>query len=815
MESEYSFNIQGSRIARAVRFADLFRVSLLSRLQLPFLVCSVLLFFFFFMGENLDEKTLSLFLGGSLLSLGFFGIVYLLNQFTERLKNQAGEAVSFALAKIVLHAKTPTSSELLDVFLRESPEASFVFSRALLSISQLRQILKEQKPEKDASVQEILQEAQNISRERGHARVEVGDALVALAKHNPFLRRILVEENLTGEDIQNLAEWFEKVQKESTQRKKFWIRENLRRYGSLGKNWTSGFSITLDAFSRDLTEEARIMGFPRSVGHQSEVQALERALAKEGTTNVLLVGQPGSGRRSILLELAGKSQLGESLPEVNYKRVLELDLAQLLSYASSPEESEALLQEVFSDVVKAGNIILMVERFHDFVGGEARPGALDITGILSSYLNLTKFRFVALTSYEGLHRNIEQNAAVLSLFEKIEVQEISERHAVSVLQDLAPSFERKYKRFISYPAIRDIAHLSAEYIQDSPLPRKAISLLDESMAHLAQTKDTILLPSHVASLVSQKTQIPVGQMDSGERDKLLNLEQLIHERLINQEQAVSSISSALRRVRSQVASRKGPMGSFLFLGPTGVGKTETAKALAAIYFGSESRMIRLDMSEFQSATDVARLLGTTKEPGLLTTPVREDPFSIVLLDELEKAHSSILNLFLQVLDEGHITDGMGRKVSFKNTIIIATSNAGYQLILKAIEEKEDFAELKEDILAFLFREGIYRPEFLNRFTELVIFAPLTKENLLDIAQLMLNSLKKNLVKQGIEFVITEALKAKIAELGYDPKFGARPMKRVIQANVENAFATALLKGEVKRGDKVQVNPEDFSIQVML
>ncbi|MCH8986803.1 ATP-dependent Clp protease ATP-binding subunit, partial [Patescibacteria group bacterium] len=283
------------------------------------------------------------------------------------------------------------------------------------------------------------------------------------------------------------------------------------------------------------------------------------------------------------------------------------------------------------------------------------------------------------------------------------------------------------------------------------------------------------------------------------------------QRIINQTEAVTEIASSLRRARAEISSRNGPMGSFLFLGPTGVGKTECAKALAAIYFGSEKRMIRLDMSEFQNTQDIERLLGSRDQDGLLTTTVREDPFSLILLDELEKAHPNILNLFLQVLDEGYITDGIGRKIDFRHTIIIATSNAGYRLILQAIKEKRDFAQLKQEMFDYLFEKGTFRPEFLNRFDGVVLFRPLTEENLIDIAGLMLKKLQSNLDAQGIEFVITPSLKEKIARLGYDPIFGARNMRRVIQDKVENALAKALLAKEVKRGDRITIQADGFII----
>ncbi|MDD2696639.1 MAG: AAA family ATPase, partial [Candidatus Pacebacteria bacterium] len=418
-------------------------------------------------------------------------------------------------------------------------------------------------------------------------------------------------------------------------------------------------------------------------------------------------------------------------------------------------------------------------------------------------------------TFEGLHKSLEQNSSLLSLFEKVEVAEISERETLMLLEDLALKLEFKYKKFVSYPALRDIITYCSRYLAAIPFPEKAMDLLDEAMVLLSQTekKDKVLMPQHIARLVSEKTQIPVGEMQIKEREILINLEKLIHQRIINQEEAVNEVSSALRRARAEVSIRKGPMGTFLFLGPTGVGKTETSKALAEIYFGSEERMIRLDMSEFQNITDIARLLGSAGEEGLLTTKVRETPFSLILLDEIEKAHPNILNLFLQVLDEGYVTDGLGRKVDFRNSMIIATSNAGYQIILKALKEEADWSKVKTQLLDRLFEEGVFRPEFINRFDGVIVFKPLSKENLLDIADLMLKKLQKNLQEKEVDFVVTEALKEKMVELGYDPTFGAREMRRVIQDKVENILASALLSGEIKRGSKVEIEPESFTLVV--
>jgi len=456
---------------------------------------------------------------------------------------------------------------------------------------------------------------------------------------------------------------------------------------------------------------------------------------------------------------------------------------------------------------------LVIDEFHNFVGGVFAPGVIDISGILSSYLQFPQFQIITTTSFAGLHKYIEQKPSLLALFGKVEVSEISFQETIRVLENFALPLEERYKKFVTYAALRDIVLLSAKYLPDIPFPKKAIDILDEVMVETSKyIKTNLVLPVHVAKIISEKSEIPVGEVEAKEREILLNLENLIHKRIINQDEAVNGVSSALRRARAEITVRGGPMGAFLFLGPTGVGKTETSKALSEVYFGSEQKMIRLDMSEFQSISDIQRLIGSLGQEGILTTQIRENPFSLVLLDEIEKAHPDILNLFLQVLDEGHLTDGLGRKVSFSNSIIIATSNAGYKVILKALKEKTEWSGVKQKLLDYLFKEAIFRPEFINRFDAVVVFRPLSKENLLDISELMLQKLAKNLSQKGVEFIITKPLKKKIVEMGFSPVFGAREMRRVIQEKVENVLAQAFLSKALKRGDRIKINPKGFKIE---
>jgi len=739
------------------------------------------------------------------------------------------EFLSFEVAKAgwrsIKFAKSKKLSEinstiLFYFLLADNPKLEFIFSRALLNLKEIKEKLKGeiekfegQKFDETYSkdFQDPILESLKIAQKKGNLKIGIWDILTALAKYNQIFKKILINFNLKVEDIENLTWWQESLERKIEKSKKFWEHENLMQRGSIARDWAAGYTITLDQFSTEWSEMIQRYGVAEMIGHEKEIAQMERILSRETVNNVLLIGEPGAGRMKIVQELARRVLFNLSSPQINSKRVVSLDIVSILAQSQSQEEAEGILARIFEEAAFAGNVILVIDDFHNYVGQIPQPGIIDISGLISRYLSLPNFQLITVTNYPGFHRFIEPSP-VLNFFEKVEISEISERETILVLENQVPHFEVKYKIFIPYPAIRDIVKYSARYLPQIPFPKKAIDLLDEITVYVTRyTKSKIVLPEHVARIISDKTQIPVGEVAIQERKVLLNLEDLLHQRVINQEEGVREVATALRRARADITTRKGPMGCFLFLGPTGVGKTETSKALAEIYFGSEKRMIRLDMSEFQAIKDIPRLIGSFEEEGLLTTPVRENPFSLVLLDEFEKAHPNILNLFLQVFDEGHLTDGLGRKTSFLDTIIIATSNAGYQVILEALKEKIEWSGVKEKLVDFLFKNAIFRPELINRFDAVVVFKPLTKGNLLDIAELLFQKLKKNLKEKEIEFIITQPLKEKIVELGYDPVFGAREMRRVIQDKVENILAQAILAEKLKRGDRVEVEPEKFKL----
>jgi len=719
------------------------------------------------------------------------------------------------------------STSLFYSAVKASREIALISFRLGLSIEKLRDDLKNylekiQRQPFDPSdeknlfqedFQKTITEALKFAKELGHKTIGEKEIFVGLARSDNFFKKMMIDCDLKVQDVENLVKWLDSAEVLAEKSKQFWSKENLARQGSVGKDWASGYTINLDKYSVDWSRVVSGWICREIIGHKKEVEEVEMILARSNQANALIVGEPGTGRKSIVQALAQKCYLGTSLGELNNKRVVELDLVSLIAQIQNSEKLEAMLDQIFGEAFAAGNVILVIDELQNFVGQkENRPGQVDVSGILSKYLAIPSFQFIAITDFAGLHRNIEAMPSFAGFFRRVEVVEITENETIQILQSTALEFEYRSKILILYPSIREIINLTARYMPSLPFPKKALDVLDEVVVYVQTLKEKTVSPHHVAKIISRKTDIPVGKMETKEKETLLNLENLIHSRIVNQSEAVAEISIAMRRARAGISSKKRPMGSFLFMGPTGVGKTETAKALAQIYFGSEEKMIRLDMSEFQAISDIQRLIGAVSPvemQGVLTTPVRERPFSLVLLDEIEKAHPNILNLFLQVLDEGHITDGQGRKVVFTNTIIIFTSNAGADIIFKELTTGKPTE--KERFLSELIDRGTFKPEFINRFDATVIFHPLTKENLLQIAQLTLSSLQKNLHEKEIDFKITELLKERIVELSYKPEFGAREMRRIVQNNVENSIAQALLADKIKKGDSIEIDPDNFSV----
>lgn len=843
-----NFNFQNTEISKAVRLSKnpLFKFSnVLSKIFWVLFLISLCLFILSFSGSVSSRMAINY----TIASLGLYFVFFNLDLFfnvkikkpqlpasLEEIEQNLdaynlADFLSFESAKIIENSmqfckKKKIKNNSTVVFysaVKISREIQVIIFRLGINIKKLQDDLKNylEKIEKGDYTQfsddfeNVIKESLKSAQAGDNKKIREEDIFIALSKHNEFFKKVLVEYDLKKEDVENISYWLESIDKSFRKSKKFWTKENLARYGSFGKDFASGYTLNLDKFSTDWRRVVSKWYSKEIIGHEKEVQEVEAGLAKSGKANVLVVGDSGTGRRSIIESLAQKCFLGSGLPELASKRVVELDMVALTASIENPERLEFMLDNIFAEVILAGNVILVIDNLDNFVGlKQNKPGQVDISAILSKYLAMPNFYFVGVTSFDGLHKHIEENSSFVEFFKKVEIQEVTEAGTIRILQNSALEAEYKHKMFVLYPSLREIVNLTGKYMPSLHFPEKALDLLSEVVVYVQSLREKVVMPHHVAELVSKKTEIPVGKMEVKEKEVLMNLENLIHQRLVNQEEAVKEISVAMRRARAGLSSKKRPMGTFLFMGPTGVGKTETAKALSQIYFGSEEKMIRIDMSEFQSVTDIPRLIGQTSPvelQGLLTTQVRESPFSLILLDEIEKAYPDILNLFLQILDEGSVTDGQGRKIVFTNTIIICTSNAGAPDIFKAVEAGEVLN--KDKILDNLFDKKIFKPEFINRFDATVLFHPLTKDNLMKIAQLSLQSLQKNLKEKEIDFEITEELKERIVDLSYKPAYGAREMRRVIQDKIENTIAENLISEKIKKGDKIEINPDTFEIAI--
>jgi len=495
------------------------------------------------------------------------------------------------------------------------------------------------------------------------------------------------------------------------------------------------------------------------------------------------------------------------------KRLVELDATRLISGAT-PSQAEGRMMAIIDEVIRAKNIILYVANIENLIGiTSGEEESLDLSEVLANALERGTILCLASATEENYTKYIE-GKSLGNIFSRVEIEEPEGNQAIQIVESKIGSLEGKYKIYFSYNAIEESIKLSSKYIHDKYLPEKAINILELAATKVAKTRgeQSIVSESDIADVVSKKTGIPVSKVSENESKKLLNLEERIHERMINQKEAVGMVSSSLRRARTELREGKRPIANFLFLGPTGVGKTELAKTVAEIYFGNEEYMIRLDMSEYQHPDSIKKMIGdSTGTRGLLTESVRQSPFSLILLDELEKAHPQILNVFLQVMDDGRLTDGQGRTVDFTNSIVIATSNAGAVFIQEQIFAGRPMEQIKTELIENHLNR-VMRPELINRFDGVIVFEPLSQEHVVEIARLMTNKTASMLLEKGIGFRIDESGLRILSEEGYDPKFGARPLRRLLQNKIDDQIASLILEGNLKRRDTVVID-EKAEVQV--
>ena len=587
------------------------------------------------------------------------------------------------------------------------------------------------------------------------------------------------------------------------------------RHSVMNKAWTARVTPELDSFTYDLTDQARSGMMGNIVDREKELDNLMRILERTSKNNALLIGEEGSGRSTIVKKLAGRMVKDQVLPTLQDKRLVVLDVGSLVSGAGVGGDFEARIRSMIDDMGKSGNIILFIPNIHDIVAAGS-GGGFDASKVLSPIFSQGIFQVIGSTDYRNYHRFIEPRADFANNFDFVKVEEMNEEQTIEVLAVQAKIIEAREGIVMTYGAIKKAVELSKRYITNRILPGKAIDLLSETAVEVRRRGSGSVLRDHdIMEVITEKTGIPLTNINSNEAEKLLSLEENLHQRVVGQKDAVRAIASSIRRVRVGMKNENRPIGTFLFLGPTGVGKTELAKALAEAYFGDEDAMIRVDMSEYQTPDSVEKLIGSSSDlsesssGGILTEAVKRKPFSLVLLDELEKADKNVFNIFLQVFDDGRLTDNLGRTVDFTNTIIIATSNAGSKVISKIVVNEDDSNERILQMLEPYLLQS-FAPEFLNRFTARIVFRSLSQKDVVAIAKLQIRNLAKRMDKaQGIKIEISNEALEIIAELGYSAEYGARFLQRTIQEKLENLIATKFLKGEIKRGDVFEIKKEDL------
>jgi len=642
---------------------------------------------------------------------------------------------------------------------------------------------------------------------------------------------------------------------------------------------------TLDSLARDLTAIAREGGLDPVIGRQKEIERVIQVLSRRTKNNPVLIGEPGVGKTAIAEGLAQKIVNNEIPETLRDKRVMTLDMGTVVAGTKYRGEFEDRLKKIMDEIRQAGNIILFIDELHTLIGAGGAEGAIDASNILKPALARGELQCVGATTLDEYRKYIEKDAALERRFQPIQVDEPTPEDAIKILHGLRDRYEAHHRVKITDEAIEQAVKLSDRYITDRYLPDKAIDLIDEAASKVRLQSFTVppnlkeleerlekvrkekdaavqsqefeeaaalrdqeqklreelektkkdwkerqgklnmeVTAEDIATVVANWTGIPVAKLKEEETERLLKMEEILHNRVIGQDEAVKSISRAIRRARAGLKDPKRPIGSFIFLGPTGVGKTELARAVAEALFGDEDAMIRVDMSEYMEKHSTARLVGAPPgyvgydEGGQLTEKVRRKPYSVILLDEIEKAHPDVFNILLQVLDDGRLTDSKGRTVDFRNTVVIMTSNVGANLIKKNTtlgfttgDTEKKYQDMKDKVMDELKKS--FRPEFLNRIDEVIVFHSLEQEHIEQIVTLMTDELRKRLREQDIDFQLSDEAKKVLAKEGFDPAYGARPLRRAIQRQIEDRLSEELLKGTISKGDTVKIDAEDDKLVV--
>lgn len=656
-------------------------------------------------------------------------------------------------------------------------------------------------------VSKISTDAFNIAFESKSRFVELEHVFLAIIQNTQTIETLLASLGTNLQMLVGTAKWIVSL-RESSEKMFLWQDDYQMLFtGGIGRGMTGRVTPYLDSMSQDFTKMVQHGRIKKIIGRENEIKKVAELLTGS-KDNILIIGEPGSGKTSIVKGIAYKIIEGTEYKSLKNKRIVNLELSGLIAGTKSAGEISEKINRVMNEVEGSADIIIFIDEIHELVAGVGNEKAetSSIFSALEPKLSSDKLQFIGATSISNYRKFIEPNGAVSRQFQIVEIPESSTEDTLEILEALAPELEARHKAVITYPALVKAINLAKKLIRERVFPDKAIDVVSRATASSAE-HSSYITAELISQEISEMTNIPVESVTADEAKQLLSIEEEMQKMVVGQDHAIKQISSALKRARAGMRDESRPIASFLFVGTTGVGKTQTAKALAKSYFKDSKALIRLDMSEYQQLDSIDRLIGTPdgSQRGILTESVRTRPFALVLLDELEKAQSNILHTFLQVLDDGRLTDTLGTVVDFTNTIIIATSNVGTRSIQQVFESGGSFDQMKESAMKEV-REK-FSPEFLNRFTGIIVFNPLSYDNVRSIADILLTSVKKLATEKGVALTFKPELIDEVIKRGYSPQWGARPLARVIEDTIESYMAEKFLAGVYKTGDKVELGLE--------
>lgn len=729
------------------------------------------------------------------------------------LTDSAARAIT-ASASSSLAQSTPLTAAYLARHLLQHSSVRVMLSRLGIRADALRARIERADGHQDivstTDIAAVMAEAFAAAYQSRQLFLDVPYLFVAVATCDPLVSEILYSENVDRQKLINVLSWQQNDERLANTWRRYAARMRLRPRNRLDRAMTAIATPTLDYFSTDYTEQAQWGSFLPAVSRPDITEQVLRIL--DTGRSAVLVGHPGVGKMGILEDVAQRMAANDVPARLMDKRLVSVSLAKLVSGAT-PSEAEGRLQQLLYEASRSGNIILVFEEVQGLVGlSSGQGGSVDVAGVLATFLRRLGLRAIA-TTVPGAYRQSIESAALGGTFEKVDLPEPTIDQTIRIVETRLATFESRYGLFFSYQAVETLVTLTDRYIHDTHLPKKALVLLDElSMWVRQRGRSSLVTAQDVSAFLSAKLSMPLSATSDEESSLLLHFEDKIHERVVDQVEAVSAVANALRRARARVRDQSRPVANFLFLGPTGVGKTELAKAVADVYFGDTRRVVRLDMSEYQDPSSIHKLIGAAGESGILTEAVRNAPFALLLLDEIEKANPDILNIFLQVMDDARLTDGRGQTVDFRNTILIATSNAGSQFIQESLAQGVSVDDLQRELVERELKHH-FQPEFLNRFDGIIVFKPLSQTDVEHIAHLLLKGLATRLEReQGILFDVTSEGVHDVAMAGFHPTLGARPLRRVIQDRIDAELARLILQKQLRRRDRVTLGAS-FALSV--